>query len=1073
MSYSAKNILRSSVGMAAIIAAVIWVAGTGRAQDRQASNPFAPLHFRFIGPLGGRTSAIAGVPGDPAVAYVGNADGGIFKTSDYATTWQPIFDDQQVASIGALAVAPSAPNIVWAGTGEPWIIRADIGMGDGIYKSTDAGRNWRHMGLEQTGHITQIVIDPQNPDIVYACAVGQTYRPQRERGIFKTTDGGATWQQSLFVDENTGCSDLAMNPGDPNTLVAGMWQVTIHTWNLDSGGPGGGVYITHDGGASWKRMAGNGLPTAGHPVGRVGVAIAPTNSQRVYALIEDNPPGFYSSDDGGRHWRLVNRSFDLGGRFPYDARFGVSSANENVLYFLGKGWNVSQDGGETVVPHPASAGSDLHNIWVDPKDPNHFMVSEDSGGTITWNGGKTYRQIILPNSQIYHAFTDNRVPYHVYGNKQDGGSLTGPSNSLSGRGGIAIGDWSTADDCESGWLVPDPQDDDLAWATCYDGDVGRLNLRTGQSREVGPWPDSTFGWTPAAAKYRWNWTTPIAISPHDHNKIYVGGQYVMMTTNGGQTWQTISPDLTLDDKSHEQNAGGVTVYNLFTFEGETIFDIAESPVQAGVIWAGTSDGQVQFTRDNGAHWTNVTKNLPNLPPWGTVENIEPSHFAAGTAYAAVSLQQMGDYSPYVFKTSDFGQTWQNIGGGVPKSVFSFPLCVIEDPVRKGMLYLGTSNALYISWDDGDDWTQLRNNLPPGPVKWLNIQKNYNDLVISTYGRGFWILDDVTPLRDWDKAQHEDVHLFKPRPAYRYRYIDMVRSVVRGMERSGDNPPDGADINFYLRASSDDAKVTIRDASGEAVRTLKVKGRAGLNRAWWNLEYDPVHVIRLRTPSPNGPWVQVGPDGWRPYVSSIRYQGGPRVAPGTYTVQLSANGKQLSEPITVLRDPNDIATTQMIRADVAFSRQVLAALNQTIDMINQLEWDRKQAEDLASVLAQRPNASATLASVKELDAKAIDIEKDLFEVESTGTSTVEKNNHAARLYEKLVNMMELADHQLCCGGGAGSSAGLEPTDAEQAVVKLYQQQLAQEQERFRAFTSKDVPALNSALKVAHLQAGIDP
>ncbi|HEV2388031.1 MAG TPA: hypothetical protein VGS20_12335 [Candidatus Acidoferrales bacterium] len=1095
-SISGKILRCGAIVMA--LAATIWLGATSRAQNQpallrpaaagsggQASNPLAQLHFRFIGPIGGRTSAITGVAGVPSVAYVGLASGGIFKTTDSGTTWHPIFDGEHVAAIGALAVAPSAPNVVWAGTGEPWLIRAEVGMGDGIYKSTDAGRSWQHMGLDLTGHITGIVIDPQDANVVYACAVGQAYRPQPERGVFKSSDGGKTWQRSLFVNLDTGCSDLAMDPRDPDTLFAGMWQAIIHTWSLDSRGAGSGVYVTHDAGATWKKLAGNGLPAADHPVGRVSVAVAQTNPQRVYALLEDHPPGFYRSDDGGATWQLVSHSYALGGRMPYDSRFGVSTGDENLLYFLGTGWSVSLDGGRTLEPHPAPAGSDLHNIWIDPKDPNHFMVSEDTGGTITWNGGQTYRQILLPNAQMYHAYTDNRVPYNVYGNKQDGGSLGVPSNNLDREGGITLGDLFHAGACESSFVVPDPQDNNVAWITCSDGDVGRLDMRTGESRLVSPWPDAAFGEAPANVKYRFNWTIPIAISPHDHNRVYVGSQYLMATSNGGQSWQVISPDLTLNEKSHEQTSGGVTPYNLFTFEGETIFAIAESPVQAGVIWAGTSDGQVQITRDNGGHWANLTKNISGLPPWGTVENIEPSHFDAGTAYAAVNLEQVGDYSPYVYKTSDYGASWHLIAGHIPKSVFSFPLCVIEDPVRKGMLYLGTGNALYASWDDGEHWTQVRNNLPPAPVKWLIIQPRYDDLVMSLYGRGFWILDDLAPLREWDRAQQTEAYLFKPRPAYRYRYNDMSRSVVRGVPKFGENPPDGADINFYLRAPAADAQITIKGAKGEAVRTLKVNGRPGLNRVWWNLEYEPAHIVKLRTAPPDAPWAEMGPEGWRPYASTVQYRGAPRVPPGTYTVELAANGKQLSEPLVVLRDPNGLGTDQSIGEEVAFSRAALGELNQTIDTINRLEWDRKQVEDLEALLASRggqaplrPAAAgsggqAALEAAKALDRKAIDLESRLIDFEMTGGNREEAFSYPTRLYERLVNLLEEMGHQLCCGGNGGSAAGLAPTDQEIAVNKLYQQELAEAERAFREFTDKDVPAFNATLKANHVAAGIAP
>ncbi len=1068
-----RRVHASLLGLVFVATGIFWFGGSAGAQDSQGqgkTNPLQALHFRFIGPMGGRTSAITGVIGQPAVAYIGSANGGIFKTSNSGITWKALFENQHTGSIGALAVPATEPNTVWAGTGEPWIIRADPGPGDGVYRSTDGGDSWQHMGLEQTGHITEIVIDRHDANIVYVCSVGQVYKPGHERGIFKTTDGGHSWQQVLHVDDNTGCSDLVLDPHDPNTLFAGMWQLTIHTWDLHSGGPSSGVYVTHDAGATWKKLAGNGLPPADHPLGRIGVNIAQTDPKRIYALIEDHPPGFYRSDDGGKNWQLVNYTYALGGRFPYDSRFGVSTGNEDLIYFLGQAWFVSEDAGKTLISKPTTAGGDLHNIWIDPNDPKHFMVSDDQDGTITWDGGKTYTHIVLPNSQFFHVATDNRIPYNVYGNKQDGGSFGAPSNNLAGATGhITEADWFNVAGSESGYVVPDPSDENIFWISAYYGDIGRLNLKTGESRSVSPWPDAPFGVKPADMKYRFNWNIPVLVSPHDHNRVYIGTQYVMMTTNAGHSWKVISPDLTLNEKDHEQDSGGVTPYNLSTFSAETIFVLSESPLQAGVIWAGTADGQIQVTRDGGAHWSNVTKNIKDLPPWGTVQNIEPSHFNVGTAYASVSLWQEGDNNPYVFKTTDFGQTWKLIAGDIPKSVFSFPLCLIEDPVRQGMVYLGTGNALYVSWDDGDRWTQLRNNLPPTSIKWLTLQKNYNDLVIATYGRGIWILDDVTPLREWDKAQGSDAFLFKPRPAYRYRAVFNGRVADELHPGPGENPPDGSDINFYLNKPAKDAKLTIKDKSGDTVRTLKFDAVPGLNRVWWNLEYEPAHIVKLRTPPPDAPWVQIPREGWRPVVSLMAFKGAPRVAPGTYTLELSANGKQLSQSIVVLNDPNSEATEQAITEEVAFSRDLVREYNRLVDMINELEWDRKQVTDLKARLDDRGDHAPALQETKALDSQIVGMEDKLFQIHLTSVSIEEGISMPMRLYEKMAGLLDAVVHRNATGGGAGSG----PTEGELEVNKIYQQQLQQCEQEFHQFTDKDLPAFNARIKSDHLVAAIAP
>jgi photosystem II stability/assembly factor-like uncharacterized protein len=1071
--------LRWSLFLLGMIAAVLWTSRMSRAQGNQAepaANPFAQLHFRFVGTIGNRASAITGVPGNPSVAYIGAASGGIFKTTNGGITWFPVFDHEDVSSIGALAVDPADPNVVWAGTGEPWFIRADQSIGDGVYKSTDAGRTWQHMGLDETGYTARVVVDPRQTDTVYVCAIGQTYRPQHERGIFKTTDGGKTWQQVLFVNENAGCSDLAMDPQDSNTLFAGIWPITIHTWNMNSGGPAGGVYVTHDAGATWKKLSGHGLPAADHPLGKTAVAIAPSNPERVYALVEDRPITLYRSDDGGETWKAVNHSYRMADRFAYYTRMAVSPGDENKLYFLNTSWNVSLDGGNTLEPNPVSAGGDLHDIWTDPKDPNYYMVTDDSGGAITWDGGINYRHITLPIAQIYHVYADNQIPYFVYGNRQDGTSYRGPSNTFPANvfegGGLTPGDWVNTGGCESGFNVPDPVDNNIVWATCYGGVVTRMDLRTGQAQLVSPWPEAAYGVAPADVKYRFHWTTPVTISPEDHNRVYVGSQYLMQTTDGGHSWKVISPDLTLNDKSHQQMSGGITPDQLMTFDGAVVFSIGESPVQAGVIWVGTNDGQVSVTKDGGAHWTNVTKNIPNLPPWGTVYHVEPSPFEAGTAYIVVDLQLLGDYNPYVYKTADFGQSWTSISSNLPHAVLSFAHAIAADPVQKGLLFLGTDNGLYVSFNDGGQWTQLRNNLPPAPVYGLAIQKNFSDLDIATYGRGIYILDDISPLRAWAQAQAAAVYLFKPRPAYRYRYYDETRDAAAQQPVVGENPPYGAAINFYLDQPTQGVQIAMLDAKGQEVRTLTVNGEPGLNRVWWNLEYTPAHTIKLLTSPPGEPWVKVGPEGWREFTGWVSYRGAPRVPPGTYTVRLSAAGKQLTEPLTILLDPHSLGTQQTIEENVAFSRTVLDELNEVVDITNRLEWDRKQAEDLQTMLVAQGGRQGAMDCIQEFTKKASDLEGHLIDIWTTSGGTKEGFREPIQLYGKLAELLSPSVGKIA-GVYIGSFAGLPPTAQEVAISQELAQQVTQYRQAFREFNEKEVPSFNSTLKTNGVSAAIQP
>jgi photosystem II stability/assembly factor-like uncharacterized protein len=1078
-----------------VITAGLWMPSNGQQPGGAASeNSFAQLRFRFVGPTGNRAAAIIGEPGNPAVIYVGAASGGIWKTTDGGINFKPIFDREDVSAVGALAIAPSAHNIVWAGTGEPWLIRPDHPLGDGVYKSIDGGSTWQHMGLDATGHIARIIVDPRDPDRVFVCAIGQVYRTQHERGVFRTDDGGKTWKHVLFVDENTGCSDLSMDASNPDRLFAGTWQVSIRPWNLNSGGPGSSVWVTEDGGDHWQRVAGHGLPEAGAVIGRVAVQIAPSDAQRVYALIEEkSTPGLYRSDDGGKNWKLVHQSHVLDQRGSYFTRLAISPDDPDTLYFTSVQFSMSRDGGyhifqpgfpaaEPGLPPVggsfASPGTDNHDVWVDPQNPQRILVTSDSpGASISLNGGKTYQGVTLPIGQVYHVFTDDRIPYYVYGNRQDGPGFRAPSNNLEyfgllGAGGdINPGDWIEAGGGESGWQVPDPSDPDIVWGTGYDASVVRMDLHTGQAREVSPWPDSTFGWPPAELKYRWHWTTPLAISPHDHNRIYVGSQVVHMTNDGGQTWRVISPDLTTNDKSHQQASGGVGSEQIGQFDGATLYDIVESPLKAGLIWTGSNDGQVNLTEDGGAHWTNVTKNIPNLLPWGTIENIDPSPFDASTAYITVNRQQMGDYTAYAYETTDLGRTWRLISGDIPKSVNSSAHCILADPVRRGMLYLGTDNAFYVSWDDGAHWTQLRTNLPPSPAYWITIQPRFQDLAVATYGRGVWILDDVTPLRNWPDVESAAVHLFPPRPAYRFRSFSAGNIADSPRYMLGQDPRYGADINYSLAKPAKKVTLTFLDAHNNVVRTIDAPAHAGVNRVWWDLRYAPVDQVKLRTSPPGMPWVHVGPAGWRPAVVFIISSfNGPRVAPGGYRVRLDVDGATQSAPLEILRDPHSAGTAEQMAAGTNFLLKVRDESNQVAGMINRIEWIRRQAEDLQQLLDSEPSAAPVVSAAKDLEQKAIAVEAQLIDVHLTSTKvgslqisvSEDSSRYPMRLYGKVGALASQASRD----------SDLGPTQPEIEVNDMYVKQIADAQRSFDGL-KKDVAAFNATAKSHAISAAITP
>jgi photosystem II stability/assembly factor-like uncharacterized protein len=1042
------------------------------AQPGAGANPLAAMHWRFIGPIGNRAVAITSEPGNPMVDYLGAAAGGIWKTENGGVDWKPVFDHEDVSAIGALAVSQSEPNVVWAGTGETFIIRPFYPMGDGVYKSTDSGRSWQHMGLEETGHIGRVIIDPHDAQRVFVCSLGQMFKPEPNRGVYRTTDGGKTWQHVLTLDEKTGCSDLAIDPRDPNTLFAGIWPVMVSPGNLNSGGPLGGIYVTHDGGTTWLKLAGHGLPAADHPLGKVAVAIAQSDPNRVYALVQDTQPTLYRSNDGGANWTLVSHDHAMMQRDSYYVRFGVSTSDPDRLYFVSPNYVISLDGGKTFVkPNSdgfASAGGDNHDVWIDPLNSQRVMVANDAGVSISLDGSKSFEHIRLPISQVYHVTTDDEIPYNVYGNLQDATSFRGPSNNLApagfgGGGGIIAADFTDIGGCESGFATPEPGNPDVIWSGCYEGRITRINMKDGQARDVSAWPDVDDGWAPRDVKYRWHWTVPLTISPFDPKHVYIGSQFVHETTDGGQTWKVISPDLTLNDKKNQGDSGGITFDNLYTFDASIIYSIAESPLKKGTIWAGTNDGQVQITQDGGGHWTNVTKNIPGMAPMGTIWSIAPSPFEAGTAYITVNLEQMGDYNAYVYKTSDFGKSWQMISGGVPKGVNSSAHCVVEDPVRKGMLYLGTDNAIYASWDDGGHWMKINNNLPPAPVYWITVQKNFNDLVISTYGRGDYILDDITALRDLDKVQTSGAtHLFTPRKAYRFRTVTARPLVEPGARIIGQNPPYGADINFYLASADPHATVTIAGADGKTIRTLKVTARAGLNRVWWDLRAENGAMPHMLVPPPGEDWFKNGPEGYH-ILTGIMIPNtvkGPLVLPGTYTVKLTAGGQTLSAPLTVLADPHSLGTPETLKAEEAFETQLIGEIGQVSGMIEHLEWVRKQVADLDMRYGSEPEQKPVIDAAKTLVDHAMAIEGKLIDIHLTDGNE-DLNRNPSQLYQKLTAIYDKDE------------ADLGPTAADLEVNKYFQQWMAQSESAVKAFEETEVPGFNEMLKSHHLLWAIQP
>lgn len=960
------------------------------------------LKFRHVGPIGNRLISAVGIPEDDQTYYVGAASGGIWKTTDGGLNWKPIFDDKPVHAIGALALAPSNPEIVYAGTGESFI-RSNVSIGNGIWKSPDGGDSWKQMGLENTGRIGRIVVHPTNPDILYVAALGHAYSPQNDRGVFKSIDGGKSWKHVLKVDQNTGASEIVMHPKNPLILFAGMWELSLKTWNRKSGGPGSGIYMSNDGGETWKKLKDNGLPKGA--IGKIAMAMTPADPFRVYALIETGdgvesisgkPENgeLWRSDDKGKNWKMINPNRNLGGRQAYYTRIEASPDNPNEVYFMSGPFLTSIDGGVSTKPVNFSTQPnwDLHHTWIDPTDGNRMIVVGDGGLGISHNRGNSWLRIQLPVAQVYHVTTDNDIPYNVLTNRQDGPSMRGPSRTnvagLFGGGTIPTGAWRAIGGGESGFATPDPENSDIVWSSAsgygaLGGVVTRYNVQNGQFRQVEVWPEFTAGHTAEQVKYRFQWTFPLLISPHDNNTVYVTSQVVHRTTNGGQSWEVISPDLTMNDKSKQQKSGGLTPDNIGVEYANVIYAFEESPVKQGIFWAGTNDGLIHVSQDGGNTWTNVGNNIKDLPALGTVRNIDASKWSEGKAYATIDFHEVGNFDPHVYKTENFGKSWQKITNGITNSNLSYARMIKEDPVRKGLLYLGTENKLYISFDDGLNWQEFMSNLPHTPMYWIDIQEHFNDLLIGTYGRGIWILDDISALQQLPAdVEEQKAILFKPKDTYRFQPVTSTMQFFP--EPSwGQDPPNGASINYWLSEKDDSVKLHITNVSGDTVRTIEHKGKEGINRVQWDFASDKVTEIKMRTTPEGGEWLPLGKDRTRNSPFTLGYTS-YWMPPAKYTVNLVAGGAQFSEEINILKDPNSDGSLENINAQTAFMEQMHEDIDNASKMVNELEILRRQLYDLKAILKVQNDNDSIMNSLNRLDSLLTGLEGKLVQLKATGT-----------------------------------------------------------------------------------------
>jgi photosystem II stability/assembly factor-like uncharacterized protein len=968
--------MRGNTGViqAVVCVAVLTLFGVPKTLGQQyAPSLFSGLEWRLVGPYrGGRALSVTGIPGQPLVYYFGGAASGVWKTVDGGQVWKPMFDKQPVSSVGAVAVDRSDPNIVYAGTGEA-DIRGDNSNGDGIYKSTDGGSTWANIGLRQTQHIAKIVIDPHDSNIILVAALGHAYGPNPERGVYRSTDAGKTWSRMLYKDDRTGAIDLALDPTNPHVVYAAMWEGYRTPWSLNSGGPNSNLYKSTDDGVTWSVAGGSGWPGwPGGPLGRIGVAISPSNPNRIYAMVEADRGGVYRSDDGSQSWSRVNSDDAQRQRAWYFSQVTADPKNLDVVHIVNMSLQRSVDGGKTFRPMTAPHG-DHHDLWIDPNNPQRMAEANDGGATISNDGGETWTtEYNQPTAQFYHVATDNRFAYQLYGAQQDNSTISIASRTQ--HGGISSEDWYPVGGGESGYDVPDPTDPDIV----YSGDkqratIERFDKRTEQERDISEWPIATQGRPANELKYRFNWTEPIAISPFDPHQIYHAAQVLFKSTDNGDHWTAISPDLTRNDKSKQGISGGPVEHDNSTIEYyDVIFSVAESPVQKDLIWVGTDDGLVQLSRDGGRSWTNVTPK--EMPEWGMVSLVDPSPEDAATAYIAVDHHKLDDLRPYIFKTHDYGKSWTMISDGIQSGAFVH--AVREDPVRKGLLYAGTETGMFLSFDDGSHWQSLQLNLPTVPVHDLVIKND--DLAIATHGRAFWILDDISALRQ-AKPDIADSQAFLYTPALAYRVRQSGMSLP-GSDPAGENPPNSAIIDYYLKtAPSPGHPVTLEilDNSGKLVQRFSTAakampvvtespsggrggqapptGNAGMNRFVWNLRY------------PSAPDLKGGP-----YPCQCGRLEGPLALPGSYTVRLTSAGQTLSAPLDIKLNP----LVKVSEADLAKQFDLEQKIQ---DRLKDLDAAGNGILQLRSEIAAMAARGTLPQDIAEFDHKVGALEDRMFQI----------------------------------------------------------------------------------------------
>ncbi|HEY8227828.1 MAG TPA: hypothetical protein VIG25_21335 [Pyrinomonadaceae bacterium] len=1052
-------------------------AQTGQATPAQAptkeTDPFKSLEWRSIGPYrGGRVTAVAGVASQPMVFYFGATGGGVWKSTDGGMNWEPISDGSVfgTGSVGAIGLSDSDPNTIYVGMGES-PIRGNVSHGDGVYKSTDGGKTWKHVGLEDTRQIGRVRVHPKNPDIVYVAALGHVWAPNDQRGVFRSKDGGKTWEKILSRGNKAGAIDLVLDPTNPNTMYAGFWEVYRKPWTLESGGPGGGIFKSTDGGDTWTELTRNPGMAKGI-VGKIGITVSPANPDRVWAIVEAEDGGVFRSDNAGRTWTKLNEERRLRQRAWYYTRIYADPKNPDTVYVLNTGFYRSNDGGRTFtgiqVPH-----GDNHDLWIAPDDPNRMIESNDGGANVSFNGGKSWTEEDQPTAQFYRVATDNDFPYHIYGAQQDNSTVRIASRTTAG--GITERDWFDVGGGESGWIAPSPKDSLIVFAGSYGGLTTRYDNHTGQLRDINPYPNNPMGGGADASKYRFQWNFPIVFSPHDPNTLYVGANVLFKSVNEGQSWEVISPDLTRNDKSKQGPSGGpITKDNTSVEYYDTIFTVMESPLQAGVIWVGADDGVVSLTRDGGKNWSTVTPPQSIMPEWIQINSIEASPHDPATAYVAATMYKWDDYRPYLYKTTDYGRTWTKITTGIPDMAFT--RVIREDPNKRGLLYAGTETGMYVSFDSGERWQPFQFNLPVVPITDLAVHKRERELVAATQGRSFWIFDDLPLLHQIMDAggfkAAAEANLFKPKEAY--RLPGGGGGPLPATATIGRNPAPGVVVYYYFKAKpSGDVELEFFDTAGKSIR--KFTGRAerpgattstsagaapeaggggegggfgggpparvsmevGLNRFVWDLRY----AEAARFP------------GMILWAGETR---GPKVPPGTYQVKLTVDGKTYTQNFEVKADPRLTATPADYARQLELGLKIRDKLTETHNAIIQIRDVRKQVEDLLKRVAGQPNFKVINDAGSALNKNLTTIEEALYQTKNQ--SNQDPLNFPIRLNNKLAAL-----------GGVVGNTESAPTAQSYVVYDEVTGAIDVQLQRLSQIMKTDVPAFNQLVREQNIPA----